>query len=138
MRFTRLDGRSVFKNVSSHLIDWDADCRSKIQKFFKDFLYTYWFYDIVYEELPLIGTRLRVDLLNATRKIAVEVQGEQHENYIKHFHKSVMGYHNSYHRDVKKREWLEKNNYQILYLYKEDKKNISPEWILKNHKIKIR
>ena len=59
---------------------------SKIQFKVKDFFKDYWQNHICYEEFPVFGTRMKVDLINFTRKIAVEVQGDQHNQYNKFFH----------------------------------------------------
>lgn len=87
MIFLTLTGRQQkIKNVTRYLIDWDKSCRSKIQKRIKDLLYKHWAADIVFEELPVAGTRMTLDFYNASRKIAVEVDGNQHYKFNKFFH----------------------------------------------------
>ena len=100
MRLYNVRGRLQSKNVNKYLIDWDAKCKSKIQKKVKDFFKTYWENHVVYEEFPVFGTRLKVDLLNATKRIAVEVQGQQHTSYSKFFHGSRTGYWKSIKRQI--------------------------------------
>ena len=73
-------------NSVKYLIDWDADCKSGIQKTVKNVLHDSWFADVVFEEFPVAGTRLTFDFFNATRNIAVEVDGNQHYKYNKFFH----------------------------------------------------
>lgn len=108
-----INGRLVYKNVSSKLIDWDGKSRSKIQFKTKQFLKEFWSRHICYEEFPVYGTKMSVDILNATKKIAVEVQGQQHENYNRFFHKNRLNYFYSIQRDHNKRVWLEKNDYVL-------------------------
>ena len=74
------------RSATKYLIKWDEPCRSKIQKRVKDLLHQYWFSDVVFEEFPVIGTRLTIDFYNANKRIALEVDGNQHYKYSKFFH----------------------------------------------------
>jgi hypothetical protein len=130
MRLLNINGKLVNKNVRNYEIDWDGKSRSKLQFKFKQFFYPYWKNHIVYEEFPVYGSMLKVDLLNATKKIAVEIQGNQHESFNKFFHdNSRLKYLQSIKRDVKKEHWLEKNGFKFLELYENDLKNLSPQYI---------
>jgi very-short-patch-repair endonuclease len=87
MIFFSTSGKAIkLKKSFNYLIDWDGKCRSKFQEKVKAMLYEHWFADIVFEELPVIGTRLTIDFYNANRKIALEVDGNQHYKFNKHFH----------------------------------------------------
>ena len=115
MRLYNVRGRLVSKNVSKYLIDWGSKSRSKIQKTVKDFLAEYWRGCVVYEEFPVYGTRLKVDILNASRMQAVEVHGDQHIKFNKFFHSnSREKYLDSISRDSQKYEWLEQNNFKVI------------------------
>ena len=130
MRLLNINGKLVNKNVRKNLINWEGESRSKLQFKFKQFFYPYWKNHIVYEEFPVYGSMLKVDFLNATKKIAVEIQGHQHESFNRFFHgDSRLKYLESIKRDVKKTKWLEMNNFKILELYENDLKSISPEYI---------
>jgi len=130
MRLLNINGKLVNKNIRKNLIAWEGKSRSKLQFKFKQFFYSYWKNHIVYEEFPVYGTMLKVDFLNATKKIAVEIQGNQHESFNKFFHgDSRLKYLESIKRDVKKIKWLEMNNFRILELYEDDLKVICPEYI---------
>jgi hypothetical protein len=114
MRLYSTAGRLVNKNVSKYLIDWDKKSRSKIQFRIKQFLKEHWQNHIVYEEFPVYGTRLKVDILNATKKIAVEVNGNQHTSFNKFFHKTRINFLQSLKRDHKKLEWLKTNDFELI------------------------
>ena len=87
MKFKTLNGKEkLIKNSKNFLINWKAKSRSKVQWRVKQFLFSYWKHDIVFEELRVAGTRLSLDFYNANKKIAVEVQGKQHQTYNPHFH----------------------------------------------------
>jgi hypothetical protein len=130
MRLLNINGKLVNKNVRNYLVDWQGKSRSKLQFKFKEFFYPYWKNHIVYEEFPVYGSMLKVDLLNATKKIAVEIQGNQHESFNKFFHdNSRLKYLQSIKRDVKKGKWLEMNEFKFLELYEDDLKLLSPQYI---------
>ena len=77
MKFKTLNGKEkLIKNSKKFLINWDAKSRSKVQWRVKQFLFSYWKHDIVFEELRVAGTRLSLDFYNANKKIVVEVQGK--------------------------------------------------------------
>jgi hypothetical protein len=66
------------------------------------------------EEVPLPGEGLFLDFYIPHRKVAVEVQGEQHFNYIPHFHGSKFNFIKSQERDARKREWCETNGIELI------------------------
>lgn len=130
MRLFDIHGRPRSKKVSRYLIDWDEKSKSQIQFKVKQFLKTYWENHIVYEEFPVYGTRMKVDFVNVTKKIAVEVHGPQHESFNKFFHNnSRSDYLASIKRDAQKAEWLEKNNFIFMEIYDKDIKGLSHDFI---------
>ena len=130
MRLFNINGQLVNKNVRKNLVNWDSKSRSNLQFKFKKFFYPFWKNHIVYEEFPVYGSMLKVDFLNATKKIAVEIQGDQHESFNKFFHNnSRLKYLQSIKRDVKKGKWIEDNGFKLLELYEDDLKNLSPQYI---------
>lgn len=131
MRLFDINGKLKSKNVSKYLIKWDAKSRSNIQFTVKQFLKKYWFGYVVYEEFPVYGTRMKVDILNASKKIAVEVNGFQHESFNKFFHSnSRTNYLKSIKRDFSKAKWLELNNYKLIEINEDEIKSISESFFL--------
>jgi len=132
VRLYDINGRLKKKNVSSYLIDWDGKSRSKIQFSTKQFLKQYWKTNIVYEEFPVYGSLLKVDILNVTRKIAVEVNGKQHDSFNSFFHSnSRVKYLESIKRDVIKRNWLEKNGFTVIEIEENEIKKLSESFFSK-------
>ncbi len=130
MRLLNINGKLINKNVSKFRIKWNGKSASKIQFRTKQFLKRYWENHIVYEEFPVYGTKLRVDIINFTKKIAIEVNGGQHYNYNKFFHaNSRVNYLNSIKRDWQKTEWLEMNNFKLIELIEPDIDNLSLDFI---------
>ena len=104
----------------------------------KQFLLKHWENHIVYEEFPVYGSRMKVDFLNATRKIAVEVNGAQHTSFNKFFHKNSRAkYLSSIQRDYEKYEWLIKNDYKFIELEQGDMKELSAVFIFNKFGIEI-
>lgn len=125
MRLYSTNGELVKKNVTKFLIKWDEKSRSIAQANVKKFLFPYWKNNIVYEEFPVYGSQLKVDILNATSKIAIEVHGPQHENF-HYFHgnsraKFLKGIKN----DEIKSQWLLRNEFRQIIIYTEEIQDLS-------------
>ena len=128
MRLLNIYGRLQYKNVEKYRVDWEASCRSKIQFKVKTFLRQYWENHIVYEEFPVYGTRLK----------AIEVQGKQHEQFNKHFHSnSRLKYLQSIKRDVKKSQWLEKNDFTVVEIMQDEVPTLDEQFFLDKYGITL-
>ena len=126
MRLFDINGRLVNKNVAKYSIKWDGKCRSIIQFKVKKFLEPFWRPHIMYEEFPAFGSLLKIDLLNLTMKIAVEVNGKQHESFNLFFHRgNPANYLKGIKNDYKKMLWLEKNGFQLVEIMEDEVPNIS-------------
>lgn len=130
MLFKTLFGAT--KRVSKshkYKINWDSPSRSKIQFLVKQELKEHWESHVVFEEFPVAGSKMTLDFYNATKKIAIEVQGKQHTRYTPFFHgKNKINYISQLRRDHQKREFCEKNNIRLVEIYYDDeisKSNIS-------------
>lgn len=108
------------KNLQKYLINWGTDSRSKFQTQVKKFLKNYWLHNVVFEEFPIVGTRLSLDFYNANKKIAIEVQGRQHTNYIKFFHQTRANFLSQLKRDEKKEKFCELNGITLVTIYEKD------------------
>lgn len=123
MKFFDLNGKlKTLKRPEQFSIDWKGGSRSKFQARVKEFLNNYWKYDFVYEEFPVVGTKLSLDFFNYTKKIAVEVQGMQHARYSPFLHSgSKINFLNQIERDGKKLEFCERNAIILVEIYPNDK-----------------
>lgn len=138
MRLYNVYGKLQSKQVTRFLVDWDKPCRSKVQFKTKQFLKKFWENQVVYEEFPVYGTKMKVDILNATKKIAVEVQGNQHVSFNKFFHNnSRLKYLQSIKRDAQKAEWLEKNGYTLVEIHEKEVESLNKEFFLNNFNIAL-
>lgn len=138
MKFKKLNGLEVYKNIEKYRIDWDKISCSKPQFHVKQFLKKYWFYDMVYEECYIVGTKLRLDFLNYSRKIAIEVSPEQHFKFSPFFHNNSRAeFFRSIQRDGKKRKWCEINNIILVEILQDEIFKLSPELFLQNFNITL-
>ena len=138
MRLFNINGRLQKKSVSKYLINWNKKSRSKVQFKTKKFLEPFWKGHIVYEEFPVYGSRMTVDILNATKKLAVEVQGKQHGEFNKFFHSnSRLKYLEGIKRDIKKAEWLENNGFNLLEIEENEVDSLSLEFFLEKFGMSI-
>jgi very-short-patch-repair endonuclease len=126
MEFLTLNNKKKrCKNLKKYLINWDAVSRSKLQKRVKDFVHKYWSNNIVFEEFPIVGTRLTLDFYNANKKVAIEVQGRQHQKYIEFFHADRINFLHQLKRDRKKELFCEKNGIILVTIFENEEINTS-------------
>ena len=79
---------------------------------------------------------MKVDILNATNKIAIEVQGLQHEQFNKFFHKnSRTNYLEGIKRDYQKGRWLEQNNFKLVEIRQEEVDDLSVEFFMEKFQV---
>jgi very-short-patch-repair endonuclease len=108
------------KNLKKYIIDWDIKSRSKFQTEVKGFLKNYWSNNVVFEEFPIVGTRLTLDFYNANKKVAIEVQGRQHTGFVKFFHQNRMNFLHQLNRDEKKERFCQLNKITLVTIYEND------------------
>lgn len=130
MKWITYTGKQRLLNEKRFLIDWDGPSLSKFQFKVKQFFKKYWIDDIVGEEVILPDTRLRVDILNFSKKIAVEVNGLFHVKHVPHFQENKKSFENQVFRDVYKEHLLEANDFLVIEIY-EKNLPLSPKWITK-------
>lgn len=91
-----------------------AACRSKIQFEIGKIIKQRFPLDPVLEDITIPETRLSLDFYVPHRKIAVEVQGEQHDEMNPFFHKSNADFEEQKNRDELKRFFCELNGIKIV------------------------
>lgn len=137
MRLLNVRGKLVSKNVAPYLIKWDAPSKSQLQFRVKQFLKPYWSGHIVYEEFPVYGTLLKVDILNATYRFGVEVQGPHHSGF-HYFHGGQpFNYLEQYKNDVKKMEWLQRNDFTYIEINYDEIDKLTREWFAEKFGIQL-
>ena len=136
MRLYTIHGKVVNRNVNRFLIKWGKKSRSNPQFKVKQFLKKYWITHVVFEEFPVYGTKMHVDILNATTKIAIEVNGAQHDNFVPFFHQnSRLNYLKGIKRDYLKHSWLEDNDFKVVQILDSEVKNLSKKYFEDNFNV---
>lgn len=134
--FSTLNGISYSVKLGKDKeISWTENSVSKLQTEVKKFLKTIWLNDIVFEEFPIRvkkNTSLRFDFYNASRRIAIEVMGDQHTKKVDYFHKSDDDFWKGVENDRLKELFCNKNKIRLVELYP---KNIpiDYEWLKKTY-----
>lgn len=124
MELLSLSGKKKrYKNLRKYMIEWSGGTRSKFQSKVKSFLEPYWKHHVVFEEFPIIGTRMTLDLYNANKKVAIEVQGRQHQQFVKHFHGDLLNYGHQLRRDGEKERFCEMNKIILVPIFSEEEIN---------------
>lgn len=130
MKIRGLNGRKCSVVLVKYLIDWNHEV-SKPQKRVKDFLRKYWVSHVITEEFPIPGCGkrpLRVDLINWTRKIAIEVSPKSSHGFNQFFHKDKVRFSAAVRRDLSKQKWCEENGFKYVELTEDDIEVLSPKW----------
>lgn len=127
------------KNISlkKYRIDWNKNSKSKFQFKVKQFFKQYWQYDNCVEEFPVLGTKMHCDIINFDKMIAIEVDGNFHNEFSEFYHKTRMRFLHSKKRDQKKEEWFAKNNIFLIRINEKDLKFLNMEWIKNTFNIDI-
>lgn len=128
MMITGLDGKEY--RLTMNKIRNNTTC-SGLHSIARDYLEKIFPYDLIYEEVLLPGSKIRgsnrdlyADFFIPTRRLLVEVQGEQHYKFNTFFHKHTINYINSTKKDNNKEQWCSINNIKYLAL----KYDESDEW----------
>lgn len=132
MKFPKFQSnKEININISKYLVDWNYKVSGPQLKV-KNFLKLYWRNNVILEEFLIPGSRLRIDILNISKKIAIEVSPEStHGKYNKFLHGSVDGYKKMFKRDLDKIKYIEEQlKYKYIELVDEDIDNLSKELFL--------
>jgi hypothetical protein len=100
---------------SDYPLKTETSAKSKIQfncgKLIKDHFPS----DPILEDVPVDGASFYFDFWLPRRKIVFEIQGRQHDQYVKFYHKDKNSYFKSIDRDLKKEEFCRINDIKLFY-----------------------
>ena len=75
---------------------------------------------IILEEWQIPGkSGMTFDFIVLPEKLAIEVQGRQHYDFVKHFHRNIDGFKKQKERDKKKKEWCNVNGFSLYEIENE-------------------
>lgn len=118
MKVKGLDGKTYQWKLVGHVpLGDDIQRRSQYHLQARDLLTELFSMDRILEEVPLPGTNgLTADFFIPANKLMIEVHGEQHYQFVPHFHINLLGFFGSKKRDANKRQWCEINNICLIEL----------------------
>lgn len=129
MRVKKLNSnKEVLLKINKYKIDWEKDGNSSFEIKFRDLIYPYWKAHVVLFQCTIPGSLLKIDFLNCTKRLVVEIDGKQHGEFNKHFHNNSRNvWLASMKRDLSKEKWCEENDIKVIHLLEEDLKEFSPK-----------
>lgn len=138
MKLTKLYSDQVVNiSLQSYKIDWSRKVSAPQFKT-KQFLESFWKWDVVYEEVMIPGSKKRIDLWNESKKLIIEVSPKKvHTEYNEFFHKSRSGFLKKLQTDNDKKAWGIKNGYDYVELDDKDIKNLSKQLFLEKFNITL-
>jgi hypothetical protein len=74
----------------------------------------------ILEEVYIESEKLYIDFYISLLKIAIEVQGRQHDNFSLFMHKNKLGFSRAKGRDNRKAEFCRINGIKLIYFYPEE------------------
>ena len=139
MRVKKLNSsKEVLLRINKYRINWENDGNSSLEIQFRDLIKPYWKNSLVLFQCTIPGSLLKIDFLNCNKRLAVEINGTQHDKFNKFFHNNSRNvWLASMKRDIQKQKWLEENNIQLLELIQDDLDNFKPSYIYEKFGINI-
>lgn len=116
LRVTGLDGKEYIWNpTNGRMVTKESSSYHNIARKVIKSIYTC---DPLLEEVSLSGTKpvLYADFVIPLRRLLIEVHGEQHYNWIPHFHSTKRDFLMAKKRDLKKLEWSKINDFRYIEL----------------------
>lgn len=100
--------------ASSYPVKSQTACRSKRQFEIGRIICTRFKIDPILEDVSLPNSRLSLDFYLPQRKLAIEVQGEQHNEFNPFFHEDISDFNAQKDRDAQKLQFCELNGITLL------------------------
>lgn len=104
---------------SNNPVKSEAACRSKLQYLTGQYLRAKYPFDVILEDFKC-PDGFDLDFFLPKRKLAYEVQGRQHTEFVPFFHKNEAGFKEHQTRDSNKKRFCEINEITLIYIYTEE------------------
>ena len=117
MNVITLDNNTVHWNMKGGIVTNDVKPRSNFHIKARQLLTDIYPLGVVCEEvqIPIYRSQyLYFDFYLPLYDTAIEVHGQQHYKFIKHFHNHPMSFLKQRHNDAEKKEWCELNNITLI------------------------
>ena len=122
MEFKCFDGSTIKMNLlQSHYPMKDmASCRSYAQYYFGQQLVSLFGSEVILEDFVIPRSGLSLDFFMPRHRIAFEIQGRQHDQFVPFMHGDRLGFRKQLERDNRKAEWCKANNIRLITIKDKD------------------
>jgi len=117
MNIILLSGKEIKINLKKYLTSRSNYCKSKFQEKIREELFDKYPLENIFEEVYIKGEGFFLDFLIPSLGLVFEVNGRQHINHVKFFHKTKIEFHKQQEVDKKKKEFCELNNLKLIEIY---------------------
>jgi hypothetical protein len=111
----KLDGYAIGQKPAQLCSTYHLEARTLLLQIFP--------VDIILEEVPIPESDLRLDFFLPHKRLAVEVDGQQHETYTPFFHQTKARFLHAQSNDKIKDSWCETNQIKIVHLKWDDEES---------------
>jgi very-short-patch-repair endonuclease len=119
MEVKLLNGGTIKLRLRNKRFRIDGKSKSKFQYEIGKQLAEKYPHDIIFEEVFIPIENLIFDFFIPSLRLFIEVQGKQHSQYVKYFHRTKRGFHEQNKRDQRKRDLCKLNGFRLIEVYDE-------------------
>lgn len=114
MEIKLLNGDTTKINLKKYIIKKEGYCKSNFQKSIRDELIKKYPQEIICEEIYIKVEKFYLDFFVPSRSLVIEVNGRQHLEHVKFFHKTIASFNEQKARDQRKRMWCDLNGFKLI------------------------
>jgi hypothetical protein len=138
MKFAKLNSDKIANvNIFNYKLDFNDITGSKPEVAVKTFLKPFWSKDLVLDEFVIPGSRLRVDILNISKKVAIEVSPASTHSFNKFFHGNIAVFAQRLKKEISKEQWCIKHGFQYIELGDEELANLTKKMFKEKFEINL-
>lgn len=138
MKFSKLNSDKIVNvNIFNYRLDFNKIQGSRPEVAVKKFLKPYWSNDLVLEEFIIPGSRLRIDIVNISKMIVLEVSPASTHSFNKFFHKNVAVFADRLKKEIFKRDWCIKHKFNYIELEDEELANLTKKMFLEKFNVTL-
>lgn len=125
MKVVDLSGRQVKWNLTGYQVaENDTRPRSQGHLAIRALLKKLFPLDVVLEEVSVPNEQLFIDFFLPSRRLAIEINGVQHDQFVPFFHKTKPKFFKAQNNDRRKAAFCQANNIKLITLSDQDNESI--------------
>ena len=114
MKVRLLNGSYEDVIIKNFLLERNGFCKSKFQEQVRNELIQKYPTDIICEEVYIKGEKFYLDFFLPRLKTVIEVNGRQHKEHVKFFHKTKQDFDKQINTDNRKKNWCDINGFKMI------------------------